>query len=378
MIADQKVGKSFMGALGYNLKKQNHPDPRKRAELLDTNFTNLNHKQIALEVDLLRELRPNLNKYVYHTSLNFHNDDKLNNEQLLMIAHQYLDAMGYNNNQYFIFRHYDANHPHLHVLVNRITFGGDVVSDSNNYKRSEQVLRSIERQYNLVQVSESQHSKLRAATKDEIEKIVRTGKASDKLVLQEIMKKLSANSNSISDLIIKGEQAGVHFLFNQQSTGRISGITYFFRDLKITGQKLGNHFKWAELIKKVNYEQDRDGKAISEANSRTKAAYGDFSRSDEQQTTGQGSNGLHRSGKTGFADEHRQQPAVEKNGNEAYPNRERSLETGADADNLYRDTADTMYRYTPEITISIAEDVDDEVIYGKDRRRQQKARKNRR
>jgi hypothetical protein len=83
MIASQKIGKSFMGALNYNLKKLKHPDSSQRAELLDTNFTSLDKEQVRREIDLVRELRPNLNRYVYHTSLNFSKEDQLQNTALL-------------------------------------------------------------------------------------------------------------------------------------------------------------------------------------------------------------------------------------------------------------------------------------------------------
>jgi len=80
---------------------------------------------IRQELKLVRGLRPNLNRYVYHTSLNFSKEDKPDNAQLLEIAHEYLKESGYTNNQYLIFRHYDADHPHIHLLVNRICFDGD-------------------------------------------------------------------------------------------------------------------------------------------------------------------------------------------------------------------------------------------------------------
>lgn len=174
-----------MGALNYNLRKMEHPEHSRRAELLSTNFTSLDKAQIAREVELVKTLRPGLNRYVYHTSLNFHKDDQLDNSTLLKIAQDYLAANGFTENQYFIFRHNDADHPHLHLLVNRITFDGKVVSDSNNFKRSEQVLRTIERQYNLVQVNQSKNSPLRAASKDELEMVIRTGTPSDKMLLQD-------------------------------------------------------------------------------------------------------------------------------------------------------------------------------------------------
>jgi hypothetical protein len=159
MIAMQKIGKSFMGALGYNLKKMNLLANDERAELLDTNFTSLSLGRIRQEINLIRQLRPNLNRYVYHTSLNFSKDEiqPLDNQLLLSIAHDYLEANGFTNNQYLIFRHYDADHPHIHLLVNRITFNGGVVSDSNNYKKSEAILRKLEVKYNLLNVLRSNH-----------------------------------------------------------------------------------------------------------------------------------------------------------------------------------------------------------------------------
>jgi len=222
MIASQKIGKSFMGALGYNLRKINHPDESKRARLLDTNFDVDTLAQVKKEVDLLRGLRPNLSRYVYHTSLNFAVEDEglLTNEKLLAIAHDYLEANGFNNNQYLIFRHHDAGHPHLHLLVNRIRFDGSVVSDSNNYKKSEDILRKLERMYNLTAVAPSKEVKQRAAKKDEIEMALRTGKPSEKMLLQEKLKQLiSQKGANLQSMIRQGEAQRINFLFNQASTG---------------------------------------------------------------------------------------------------------------------------------------------------------------
>jgi hypothetical protein len=373
MIASQKIGKSFMGALNYNLKKMNHPGIAKRAELLDTNFTSLDAKQIGREIDLLRQLRPSLNRYVYHTSLNFAKEDELDNDQLLSIALQYLEANGFTNNQYMIFRHHDADHMHLHLLVNRITFDGDVVSDSNNYKKSEAVLRQLERQYNLKPVEPSSKVQQRAAKKDELEMVIRTGKPSDKMVIQELLRKIVASKKlTLTELIKQGEQVGIHFLFNQASTGRISGITYFYQGLKIKGQALGNSFKWAELIKSIDYEQIRDRKAVSEANGRTTELYGELTTAGRN-----GDNGL----RPGSTEDTRynggQSGGFEELGNEDNTDRKRSLETDQAAGILVGGTAVDLHDDPgTDISIQISDDVDDEAIYGRNRRRQKKARTN--
>jgi hypothetical protein len=364
MIAIQKIGKSFTGALNYNLKKLNHPDRRKRAELLETNFTSLNPAQVKLEVDWIRQLRPSLSRYVYHTSLNFPKEEQaeLSSDKLLAIAKDYLTGNGFTANQYAIFRHHDAEHPHLHLLVNRISFDGSVVSDSNNYKKSENILRSIERQYALVQVTGSKSTQVHAATKDELEMVIRTGKPSDKMLLQEKINTLLKQKNlSIPEFISKAEQAGIHFLFNQASTGRVTGITYFHNGFKIKGQALGNSFKCAELIKKINYEQVRDSKAISEANSRTRSIYGELTATTAagDRNYRNGSDGFYTGSSAGAEYRDSQSTAANEVGTEDHPGRERSLEAGQDADIPDDNSPDFDYNRFDGISIEIADDEDD-------------------
>ncbi|MBL4675866.1 MAG: relaxase/mobilization nuclease domain-containing protein [Mucilaginibacter sp.] len=351
MIAIQNIGKSFMGVLKYNIRKLNHPDIAKRAELLDTNFTNLDLSRIKTEIELIRELHPNLNRYVYHTSLNFPNEDiaNLDNATLTAIAHDYIDAMGFTDNQYFVFRHYDADHPHLHILANRVCFDGSVVSDSNNYVRSERAIRVLEQRYKLVTVEPSSKAAERAPTKNEVEMVRRTNKAPDKVLLQMLLKDLLSRKPTMQQLLNWSEQAGIHFLFNQASTGRISGVTYFFRDFKVKGQSLGNRYKWAELVKQIDYDQVRDSDAIAEANIKTREKYGEPPATPvkmevspdlaaENMPVGQG-------------------------------NREEMEIT---------ESTDTMpeHHLTTSGPINISDDIDDEAILGRNRRRQQKARRN--
>jgi hypothetical protein len=160
-------------------------------------------------------------------------------------------------------------------LVNRICFDDSVVSDSNNYKKSEALLKQLEYKYNLIPVEQSKFRVVdqgkiitiernnfvsrKAPKKNEVEKAVRINKPSDKMVLQNKLIKIIKQPNlSLTDFIQNCEQNGISILFNQASTGRVSGITYFNNDFKIKGQSLGNRFKWSEIIKSINYKQNRD------------------------------------------------------------------------------------------------------------------------
>jgi hypothetical protein len=270
MTADQVKGKGFRGALLYNLKKLDEG----LARVLDSSFTSVNVNEIMREVALVKALRPNLQKYFYHTSLNFPPNENLEDEKIKGIALEYLDAMGFGANQYMIFRHFDAEHPHVHILVNRIGYDGGVVSDSRDYARSEQVLRKLEKKYRLTQVISSRMAQERASTKNELEMMQRTGTPSDKIKLQVILKDIMTSSSrprlNTSAFVRLLERKGISVLFNQASTGFVSGISYGYGDIVLKGAALGNAYKWKAIQTVINYEQERDGPAIRQANDKAR------------------------------------------------------------------------------------------------------------
>jgi len=272
MIAKQSIGKSFIGALNYNVKKLHHQDTKQRAEILSTNFTNMG--SILKELAMMRALNPKLKRNTWHTSLNFAIGEKISNQKMQSIAEEYMTRMGFDNNLYIIFRHHDSNHPHCHILALRNRFDGTVVSDSNNYRRSEKIIRELEKKYQLQQAKSSKQSKLKAPNRDELEMIQRTGKPSKKLLLQYQVQEVLKQSTTMNEFINNLERQNINVLFNQASTGRVSGITYLIPGFKIRGQALGNQFKFGSITKQIYYEQSRDGQAISQANNRTRAKFG--------------------------------------------------------------------------------------------------------
>jgi hypothetical protein len=267
MTADQVKGKGFRGALRYNLQKVDQGV----AKILESTFTSGNENAIMREVALVRILRPNLQKYFYHTSLNFPPTEDLSDAKMLAISGEYLEAMGFNQHQHLIFRHYDADHPHLHILVNRVGYDGTVVSDSKDYQRSEQVLRKLEKQYGLTEVVSSRQAQERAMTKNELEMMKRTNEPSVKLQLQVIVKNVLNQKPTAGQFISRLQAQGINLLFNQASTGFVSGVSYGYEGMQFKGAHLGNGYKWQAIKNAISYEQERDRTAIYQANVRTRA-----------------------------------------------------------------------------------------------------------
>lgn len=262
-------GKGFRGALRYNMDKV----AKGVAEVLDHSFVEVSEKSIMKEVQMVKVMRPNLQKFFYHTSINFPPTEDLSNATMIQIGHDYLRDSGFSQHQYIMFRHHDATHPHLHILVNRIGYDGKVLSDSNDFVRCEEILRRLEKKYNLAEVPSSRQARERAVTKNEMEMMKRTNDLSIKLWLQTTINKVLKDNPRMSTQEFIGalEKKGINVLFNQASTGYVSGISYGYSGFLITGSKLGNDFKWTAIRTAIDHDQERDRVLIQRANNQTRA-----------------------------------------------------------------------------------------------------------
>ncbi len=269
MTANMIKGKGFRGALRYNLEKV----AKNVAEVLDHSFVEVSEKSILKEIQLVKVLRPNLQKFFYHTSINFPPMENLTSATMIQIGQDYLRDSGFTQHQYIMFRHHDANHPHLHILVNRIGYDGKVLSDSNDFARCEEVLRRLEKKYNLAEVISSRQARERAVTKSEMEMMKRTNEPSVKIWLQATIKKtLEENPGMPTQEFISAlESKGINLLFNQASTGYVSGVSYGYDGFLVTGSKLGSDFKWTTIENMIDYEQERDRTVVQQANDRTRS-----------------------------------------------------------------------------------------------------------
>ena len=269
MTANMIKGKGFRGALRYNLEKVG----KGVAEVLDHAFVEVSERCIMKEIQMIKALRPTLQKFFYHTSINFPPSEDLTNVKMIQIGQDYLKESGFTQHQYIMFRHHDADHPHLHILVNRIGYDGKVMSDSNDFARCEKVLRDLEKKYSLTEVISSRQARERAMTKDELEMMKRTNTPSQKMQMQIIIRDiLQARPKLTCGKFIRAlESKGINILFNQATTGYVSGISYSYQDFISTGAKLGNDFKWTTIKNNIDYEQERDRTAVHEANARTES-----------------------------------------------------------------------------------------------------------
>lgn len=146
MIAKISKGGSFSGAVDYVLEKG------KDAELLAGLGVRMrNNESITRSFEMQAALNPNLSKPVGHIALAFSSQDaaQLDNQRMVKIAAEYLVGMGIRNTQFIIARHHDQEHPHLHILFNRVDNDGRTISDRNDRYRSERLCKELTARHGL-------------------------------------------------------------------------------------------------------------------------------------------------------------------------------------------------------------------------------------
>lgn len=151
MVAKISVGSSLYGAIAYNGEKINEAQGR----LLTTNRI-YNDGSGTVDINKAMEgfltfMPPQMKveKPVVHISLNPHPEDVLTDAELQDIAREYLERMGFGNQPYLVFKHEDIDRHHLHIVTVRVDENGKCINDRNNYYRSKQITRELEKKYGL-------------------------------------------------------------------------------------------------------------------------------------------------------------------------------------------------------------------------------------
>ena len=146
MIAKIVKGQGFRGVVNYILNQE------KKAEILDSDGVMLDDPEAIIEsFNFQTELNPRILKPVGHISLNFsvQDQEKFSSELMVKIARDYMAQMGITDTQYLIARHYDKEHPHIHLVFNRTDYNGHTISDRNDRFRSETICKELTWEYGL-------------------------------------------------------------------------------------------------------------------------------------------------------------------------------------------------------------------------------------
>lgn len=71
------------------------------------------------------------------------------------LAADYMERMGYGNQPYIVFLHKDIDRRHLHIVSTRVNANGEKLSHAFERRRSDEIRRDLEKEYNLTPATHS-------------------------------------------------------------------------------------------------------------------------------------------------------------------------------------------------------------------------------
>ncbi|QIR41888.1 relaxase/mobilization nuclease domain-containing protein (plasmid) [Tolypothrix sp. PCC 7910] len=270
MIGNQTKGRGFRGLLDYLQSQED-------AKLIGGNMGGNNAIALAREFKISRQLNPEADRVVYHASLSLPDNERLDDETWNEIANRYLEEMGFDSNQYVVYRHHNTQHDHIHICASRIRLdNGKIVHDSWDYKRSETTIRQIERDYQL-QPTLGSHEKLsrnpsigqQRRLEREQQEYLKGDRPTPqeppiKQQLQELIDRATADSPTMPQLIERLQIQGVKVRHGTTRNGKSKGISYSMKDQQFSGTTLGASYTFPGLQKhkRVDYQPKRDDHRI--------------------------------------------------------------------------------------------------------------------
>ena len=246
MVAKISIGSSLYGAICYNGEKINEAKGR----ILAANKIILppdGKVSINGMVENFKVFMPKMGrtkKPVLHISLNPHPDDKLSDQDLEIMAREYLESLGFGNQPWVMYKHEDIERHHIHIVTVNVNEEGKRLNQDFLYRRSKKITTELEEKYNL---HKAQREKISPDTP--ITKLDPTGD----------IKRQLANTVKLVGMRWKfqtlGEYNAILGLYNircEQTDGRVNGREYHglvYFALNDTGEPIANPFKASRLGK---------------------------------------------------------------------------------------------------------------------------------
>jgi len=153
MVAIIKTGDSIHRIFNYNENKVKEGT----ALCIGAGNYPIDVEKMSLKIKLNRllkqaELNENVSRKSVHVSLNFDvAEGGMSQEKLMQIADVYMKEIGFEEQPYLVYQHFDAGHPHIHIVSIKVGANGSRIDMQNiGRNQSEKARKGIEKTFGLI------------------------------------------------------------------------------------------------------------------------------------------------------------------------------------------------------------------------------------
>ena len=246
MMAKITKGSDFKGVVDYILDKD------KGTQIVASDGLFMENKDtIAMSFDIQCQMNNKVSKPVGHIALSFSKKDEphLTSRVMADIALEYMERMGIRDTQFFIARHFDKEHPHVHIAFNRIDNNGNTISDRNERLRSTCICKELTTKYGL-------HM---AGGKDNVKRNRLKEPDRTKYELYDILKAEVSRCGNWNVLVANLKRQGVEVLFKHKGqTDEIQGVVFTKNGYRFNGSKVDRRFSYSKIdatLRRNRYEE---------------------------------------------------------------------------------------------------------------------------
>lgn len=238
MIGKPITGKSFGGCVRYIVDKQ-------QATILSAEGVRMqNAESIIKDFNLQRSMRPGLGKAVGHIVLSWSKEDlpKLSDLVMAERAKEYMQRMMIPDTQYIVVRHSDRQHPHIHIIYNRVDNNGRTISDRNNYQRNMKACKEMTLKYGY-------HL---GQGKDRVNRQALRGKEKLRYELYDAIRSAVKQSTNWKTLEANLQKQGIAIQYKSNSrTSEVQGVWFEKENIKLKGSAIDRAFSYHNLHERL-------------------------------------------------------------------------------------------------------------------------------
>jgi len=235
MMAKIVNGSDFKGVVDYILDKNKGT----KTVACDGLFME-NKDTIAMSFNVQSQMNSKVAKPVGHIALSFSKEDepRLTDRAMAGIAIDYMERMGIRNTQYLIARHFDKEHPHVHIAFNRIDNDGNTISDRNERLRSTRICKELTLKYDLHMAGGKENVK-----RDRLKELGKT-----KYELYDILKTEVGRCGNWDVLVANLKRQGVEVRFKHKGqTNEVQGVIFTKNGYHFNGSKVDRRFSYSKI-----------------------------------------------------------------------------------------------------------------------------------
>ena len=170
---------------------------------------------------------------------------------MVQMAREYMEKMGIKDTQYIIGRHFDKEHPHVHIAFNRIDNNGKTISDRNDRFKSEKICKELTTKYGLYF----------ADGKEKVKEYRLKEPDKTKYEIYQALKTEIARCRDWKALLahLKKQDIGVRFKYKGNSQ-EVQGIIFEKTGYHFNGSKVDRNFSYSKIdfaLQQKNREREQ-------------------------------------------------------------------------------------------------------------------------